>query len=421
MKKLGSVRDVAERHLCTGCGACAYLEPDVIRMVDDVEVGLRPVVADGGGRESLTACPGVEIPTPPRVEDSELSRLRPGWGPVLEVWEGHSTDEVVRHRGSSGGVATALGMFAVEAGGYAGVLHIRARADQPHRNETVLSTDVEQVAGAVGSRYAPASPCDGLSEIEQAEGPCVFVGKPCDVAGARAAAGIRPALAERLGLTVAIFCAGTPSTRGTMKMLEVMGVDDPAELQELRYRGHGWPGMAAAARTDGGATRELTYQESWGEILQEHRQWRCRLCADHTGEHADISVGDPWYRELEPGEPGRSLVIVRTARGREALRAAMASGHLSLEQIDPELLPASQPSLLRTRGSVWGRITTLALLGLPAPRYPGVSMFRYWLKLSLKAKLQSVIGTARRVRRRGLDRARPVVEASPIVEPGGGE
>ncbi|MEL6428367.1 MAG: hypothetical protein AAFR54_04255, partial [Planctomycetota bacterium] len=57
-----SIRDVAERHLCSGCGACAYAQPDAVRMVDDLERGRRPVTADGADTgEALRMCPGVEL------------------------------------------------------------------------------------------------------------------------------------------------------------------------------------------------------------------------------------------------------------------------------------------------------------------------------------------------------------------------
>jgi coenzyme F420 hydrogenase subunit beta len=82
-----------------------------------------------------------------------------------------------------------------------------------------------------------------------------------------------------------------------------MGVD-PSDLAQLRYRGNGWPGDATA-QTRGGHRSRLSYADSWGSILTKHVQWRCRVCLDHTGEFADIAVGDPWYRAIPPGEFGR--------------------------------------------------------------------------------------------------------------------
>ncbi len=414
------ITDVAERQLCTGCGVCAHVQPDDIRMVDDLEAGRRPVVRAGPDGPVVTdramaCCPGIGLEhgdDPPGI----IEELRPTWGPVLELWDGYAADPEIRYAGSSGGAATALALHAMDHHGFHGVLHIRSRPDVPYLNETTLSRTREALVAATGSRYAPASPCDRLDLVRDAPSPCVFIGKPCDVAATARARALDPVLDERLGLTVAIFCAGTPTTRGTLEMLEVMGVKDPDDLEGLRYRGLGWPGRARATWREGDDERadELTYQESWGAILERHRQWRCYVCADHTGEFADIAVGDPWYRELAPDEPGRSLIVVRTERGRQRLAAALACGSITAERVDPDRMEASQPGLLQVRGSVWGRVVASRLAGVPAPRYRGLPTFRVWLtRLSLLEKVRSTIGLFRRIPRKGLRRRHPVVEYRP--------
>ena len=146
---------------------------------------------------------------PTRGDDAGRS-----WGTVLETWEGFSMDEEIRYRGSSAGLATAIGLYCVEKAGMHGVLHIGADPDAPVRNRTFLSVDRAGLLGRTGSRYSPASPCDGLGRIETAPAPCVFVGKPCDVAGLRKAQSLRETLDRRVGIAIGIFCAGTPSTGG---------------------------------------------------------------------------------------------------------------------------------------------------------------------------------------------------------------
>ena len=416
-RKIRSIRDVAENQLCLGCGACASVQPDEIQMVDDVRAGRRPLVLhDEAGREAdtsrgLAICPGVGY----RHDvdpDGSISALRNTWGPVLELWEGYATHEEARFGGSSGGAATAIALHCLEEEGVAGVLHTAARRDVPYLNETVLSSRAEELLAATGSKYAPASPCDGLDKIVAADGPCVFIGKPCDVAAVSAVRRNDPALDRNLAVTVAIFCAGTPTTNGTFEMLRAMGIENPDDIVSIRYRGNGWPGEAeAVVRTPEGTDRRtLTYDESWGEVLQKHRQWRCYVCADHTGELADIAVGDPWYRDIIPGEPGRSLIVVRTERGRQILHAALRSGAIDARVVAADRLPASQPGLLKVRGAVFGRILASRLLGIPAPRFPSFPMFHVWLHdLSFRDKLRSTLGLLRRAPRKGLFRRHPVV------------
>jgi coenzyme F420 hydrogenase subunit beta len=136
------------------------------------------------------------------------------------------------------------------------------------------------------------------------------------------------------------------------------------------------------------------------------------ICPDHTGEFADVSVGDPWYRDIEPGEAGRSLVLVRTERGRAAVRSAIAAGDLQLESVTAEVLPLSQPNLVRIRGAVWGRVTAMAALGLPTPVFRGVRTFPTWRTLPPGERVRSVLGTVRRIFSRKLFRRDPVRPAS---------
>lgn len=400
--RLNSIDAVVDAHLCTGCGVCAYLRPDALRMRDVDGVGVRPLpivgITSGVAGDALAACPGRSLEH--KEASLEGAPFRGEWGPILEVYECWAADPKVRHRGSSGGVVSALAAHAVTSGAAVGALQVQARTDAPLLNETRLNRGYAEIVSAAGSRYSPASPCERLDLVEEAEGPCVVVGKPCDIAATRAAADRRPELAQKVGLTIGIFCAGTPSTAATSDLIRGLGID-PADVEKLDYRGEGWPGEFRL-QTRSGQTRSLSYAESWGS-LTKRRQWRCMICPDHTGEFADLSVGDPWYRRTE-GQDGRSLVVVRTEQGRAALHQAMADGAIEGGQLDLDKLPASQPSLESTRGALWGRLVTLRLAGVASPTYRGLPIFPLWLRLGLRQKFGSFAGTLRRIKVRRLRR-----------------
>jgi coenzyme F420 hydrogenase subunit beta len=411
------ITDVVTTQLCTGCGVCAYVEPKRFRMADTLEYGRRPFLRDDAASESgeaLAVCPGIRLAhNKQRKSKGGYMDLFDAWGPVCAVWEGYAVDKEIRFTGSSGGIATALALYCIEKENMSGVLHVGARSDVPYLNETVYSASRADLLARAGSRYAPASPCDGLELIETAERASVFIGKPCDVAAAQNTRKLRPVLDEKLGLVIAFFCAGVPSIKGTLDLLEANGVRDLAKLKEVRYRGNGWPGMWKA-RFDNiqgeEEIRQMTYAESWG-FLQKYRQWRCYICPDHTGEFADIAVGDPWYRQVDPGELGKSLIVARTHRGLALLKAAEEAGYITLESNDPNLLPRSQPNLLAARGELWARLKVLRLLGASLPSYFGFSMFKFWItELGIIEKLRSITGTAKRVFIKKLNKSIVVVE-----------
>ncbi len=303
-RKIQNVIDVAKNQLCTGCGACAYIDPSV-EMVDVFDQGRRPAQTGPLDPSGLAVCPGSALGHDQGDWPSgTISELSAGWGPVLELWEGYAVDDELRFAGSSGGAASGLALFCFEQKEMEGVLHTGAQKEHPFLNETVFSRSRQDLLGRTGSRYAPASPCAELGIIEKGKKPSVFIGKPCDVAAAHKARKLRPELDQKLGLSIAIFCAGTPSTQGTLEMMKAMGCENPEAAVSVRYRGKGWPGMAEVVYQDGSGQRkssQMTYADSWGNILQKKRQWRCYICLDHTGEFADLAVGDPWYRPIPKG------------------------------------------------------------------------------------------------------------------------
>lgn len=396
--------DVARWRLCLGCGACAVAcERGNILLEDYPGIGIRPRMrgadCDGCGK-CIEPCPGLGIAHDLRNGfESSLEELRRDWGPILEIYEGYAADPEIRQYGSSGGAAAAITLFCLESGLAGGALHVGKDEESPWLNKTVISRTRREIVERTGSRYSPASPCDGLGEIRRASSPHVFVGKPCDIQGLRKSESLGPELRGNVALAVGIFCAGTPATAGILDLLARLRISGE-ELQDIRFRGNGWPGSLSLRLKDGNCrSGELSYADSWG-FLQKYRPFRCYLCPDGTSEFADISCGDPWYRKPSCEDLGQSLVLVRTAKGREVLQKAMEAGYLELKRVDPGVLELSQKNLLLKRKAIWGRLITMRAFGLPVPEYKGFALFKSWLELPVADKARSVAGTARRIMQR---------------------
>lgn len=413
IKLIKNIKEVAEWRLCVGCGACAYACPEGnVQLVDIIPDGIRPKVDEKGCAscgECLNVCPGYETS---HGIHSEISRDRilgnnnhlkeclAEWGPILEVWEGYATDPELRSSGSSGGLVSAIAAYCIEKEGMYGALHTGADERFPWRNRTTVSRTRAELLERTGSRYSPASPCDGFNAIESAPASCVFIGKPCDVVALRKTQMIRPELDSNVGLAIGFFCAGTPATLGILELLKRSSID-PDRIEEIRFRGNGWPGkFTVRVNGEKDPACEISYKESWG-FLQKYRPYRCHLCPDGTGEFADIACGDPWYREIRSEEKGASLVLVRTEKGKKILEGVIRSGYAVLKPSSPGIILRSQWNLLGKRSAIWGRLVAMRSFGVPTPRLSGFSLFENWKRIPLKDKLRSIFGTARRIIQRG--------------------
>jgi coenzyme F420 hydrogenase subunit beta len=150
----------------------------------------------------------------------------------------------------------------------------------------------------------------------------------------------------------------------------------------------------------------LSYEESWSR-LTSHRPLRCNLCPDGLGRLADISCGDAWDQFSGNGDPGRSLILVRTERGRRYLHAAASEGYITINPAGPARVVAAQRALLDRRRELFGRLAALKLLAVPAPSYRGFALFRAWAWTGPHRWVATLGGTLRRVVQRAWFRRRP--------------
>lgn len=351
------IEKVVRAGLCTGCGLCASIAgAERIRMQVSPLGYLRPQLRTGvlpaHEREIKAVCPGVSV-----QHEAGLANYHPIWGPLQSVGVGYALDPEVRYIGSSGGVISALCLHLLETGRVDFVAQIAVSAEDPLRNDMQISRSRGDVLRAAGSRYAPSAPLQSLQALLATGERFAFVGKPCDVAALRAYLRLKPELNAQIPVLLSFMCAGIPSLKGSHEVVEAMG-GEVATLKHFRYRGDGWPGKARAEQADG-RVFEMDYNTSWGQILGKHLQFRCKLCADGTGEFADVVCADAWhgkdgYPDFAERE-GRSLILARTDTGKALLAEACHKQAIETATLPVEDIAGMQPYQLTRKRLAAGR------------------------------------------------------------------
>lgn len=394
-----TVARVVRGELCSGCGLCAGVSGGTIRLGMVAPGYARPHQEGPISRDAeakiAAACPGARVA--PWAEEPEPD---PYWGPIRNLYTGHAADPAVRHAGSSGGALAALAIEILDMGAAEAILHVHADPDRPTGNVIRLSRTPAEIIEGTGSRYAASSPLAQIDEMLDGGERFAFIGKPCDVSALRLLGDHDPRVKARVPFMLSFFCGGIPSSAGANRIIGAMGLEHE-RVSAFRYRGNGWPGRAVASTVDG-EVRDMSYEESWGGFLSKEVQFRCKICPDAVGGVADIAAADAWYGG-ESGypqfdeQPGRSLIVTRTAEGDELLNRAVARERIKVETLPLREIDLMQPSQARRKRLVAARLAACAATGQPRPVTRGLSVLRAASKAGLAETGRNFLGTIRRI------------------------
>lgn len=345
-----TIEYVVAHGLCTGCGTCAGVCPqDALRLVIDPSKRTYLPTLD---KEKCTLCGLCVRACPGHAVDFKDLRLKifgrepenPQLGNYLECFMGHASDPDIRHNSASGGLATALLVYALEHDVIDGALVTRMRSGSPLEPEPFIARTSEELIQASKSKYCPVPANVALREVLNSLPGQRFaiVGVPCHIEGLRKASELIPKLKEKIVFTIGLACSHTDTFAGTEFILWREGIS-PVEVVKIDYRGHGWPGSLRVLKNDGGE-QKIPYRH----YIQPHKlrffsPARCNLCADFLASFADVVLMDAWLPEVvQKDSNGTSLAIARTERGSALCHDAAARGCVTLDQADYNTILRSQ-------------------------------------------------------------------------------
>jgi coenzyme F420 hydrogenase subunit beta len=350
IRKKERISSVVETKLCTGCGTCfAFCPNEAIEIVLDAKREIYiPELNDSKCNNCgvcFKVCPGYKVDF--KSLNSELFGKTPDdilIGNYLSCYAGNAKKHNIRYNSTSGGLVTALLIFALEEGLIDGALVTRMNKDKPLEPEPFIARTEKEIFEAMGSKYCPVPTNVILKDILEAKNGerFAFVGLPCHIHGLRKAEQINKELKKKIVLSIGIFCSHVDSFQATRYLLKQMRLK-AQNVKELKYRSGGWPGKMQVKLTNS-EIHEFDYHE-YVKITHAHNFFtpsRCFRCCDLTAELADVSCGDAWLPEYKSDNVGKSMIIVRTKQGQDLVNKSLTKEFIELNLIDRKKVVEAQ-------------------------------------------------------------------------------
>lgn len=356
---------VTSSDMCNGCGICYSACPTgAIDMKYNKKLGtITPFIDDNLCIDCslcVRSCPSVGIRRP--------QDLRELIGHYISIRFGYSTNNFIRERAASGGIATTLLIHLLETGKVDGVITFQKTGD-PLIFEPVITRDIDEILDNMGSKYLPIPVGKALKRIREVNGKFAIVGSPCLLEGVDKLAMIDPRIRKKIHLKVGFFCGGLPTINAILYYMQNLGI--PLEGLTNFYRGIGWPGKNVFEYSQGKITvprrprdrrvREVHLAAFFPMITHK----RCLLCNDRFARHADISLGDAWVPQYEgKDEKGVSLIVSRTTLGERYIIELAEERKIYIKAADVGSLVQSQSIFFK----YWQNFRTTKVLLWPWAR-----------------------------------------------------
>jgi coenzyme F420 hydrogenase subunit beta len=355
---------------CIGCGACAYMAPELIIVQLDSIGRLQATqknAADSDPRPTskidvTSVCPFADGSN----QEDEIGRELYAGGATHDpyigyhrsTFAGYVIEPPFREKGGSGGFGKWIQVELLRQGLIDAVIHVRGgeKEDGPLHEYAVVS-DPEMVISSSKSVYYPIEMSQMLAHVKNTPGRYAIVGVPCFIKAVRLLQKVDPVVKERIRFCIGLVCGHLKTTRYADSLAWQVGIE-PGLLRAVDFR-RKLPGRPANAKgialcgPVGNDKTEIVVETSslLGGSYNDgfFRYQACEFCDDVVGETADISVGDAWLPEYMADGRGTSVIVVRSQTLQSVMEVAASESRIHLAEESPERIAKSQAGGLRDR------------------------------------------------------------------------
>lgn len=268
---------------------------------------------------------------------------------MTTTYIGHSLDESIRFKSSSGGIVTTIVKYLFDIK-YIGTF-LGCTFDEFRKEYVPTLVQSYEDYELVGSVYQDMDLVGFIrSHKDLIIGRLLVVCAPCQVKP------IRHILKEASidSIIIDYFCSGQTTIEGTYKYYELLGLNK-SDVKLIRYRGNGWPNGIEIETIDGRLIKKDNYSEPWKTLHQSYiyRPKRCHFCRMVESTDADISVGDPWLKDyLEQEKIGANLFLVHSDFGQKLINIMNQQHLVHIEETSYNLFIKSQWHNVRAKQAV---------------------------------------------------------------------
>jgi len=372
--EIKNIQEISKQSLCVGCGTCAVICPSSSIKICLNDKGFYEAVVDESKcttcKLCLEVCPSHIIDFD-KMNSFVFNKSASDYliGSYIRFYVGHAEDSYIHQRGQSGGLITALLVFALEKGLIDGAVVTRMGKSDSLLPEVIVANNKEELLSATRSKYCSAPVNIKIKEILK-DGKYAVVGLPCQIYGLRKLERLMPQLKDKIILHMGLFCSHVLSLKVISFLSYKAGVHEE-DIVKFDYRAKGWRGWPGDVlfKLKNGTTKFLPRDY---RILTKNFfiSWRCKMCYDQLNEFADISFGDAWLPEVVRHRKGETIVITRTEKGERLIHEAKKEGVIKVQKVSrTTLMQAQKRSIIRKKNWHDAHLYVAKLFGKAVPNY----------------------------------------------------
>lgn len=347
MSSFNIFKDVVDKDLCIGCGACTAHNASQNLKMDWNSLGflipkqeVPTVITD---YNLIKVCPFNPSPEKEVETENELANLflkdaplhHPKIGKYFNTYVGYSPE--FRLTSSSGGLASYITKELLNRRIADRVYSVRETTAGKNHFEYGAITSSECVSDFSQTKYYPVTMADFFKDLSSSNKKVAVVGIACFIKAIRLYQYYHPEVKDKIVFLIGIICGGMKSRFFSEYLSAKTGITNNT-FSHPQFRIKNFKSTASdytyGCIDHNGKFRSIKMQlvgDMWGTGMFKNNA--CDFCDDVTTELADISLGDAWLDPYNKDGRGTNVIVTRSRMAEDLIKEGITSKKISIEYL----------------------------------------------------------------------------------------